>query len=212
MQAQPKPLAVVGNKLILARIADALRPLCVELIAVVRPGQDDPTPDTAVALRMHVVQDVESGEGPLAGLCAGLQAATTPLSFVAGGDHPFLSGALISAMAAAARRHVGGPAAVVPRVDGMLQPLHAVYPTGPWGRVFCAALSQGERSALAVVDAACRAGTPAVDVWDRAQIESHDPALMSLVDVDTPAQLARARNFADWRTNVRPGLRPPGGA
>jgi molybdopterin-guanine dinucleotide biosynthesis protein A len=213
MQAQPKPLAMVGNKLILARIADALRPVCAELIAVVRPDQDDPTPDTALALRMHVVQDVESGAGPLAGLCAGLHAATTQLSFVAGGDHPFLSGTLISAMAASAsvERDPNGPAAVVPKVDGVFQPLHAVYPTEPWGRIFCAALSQGERSPLGVVDAVHRAGSPPLEVWDSDRIEYHDPGLMSLIDVDTPAQLARARSLADWRTNVRPGLRPPGG-
>lgn len=211
MQLQAKPLAVVGNKLILARISDALRPICDELIAVVRPGQDDPTPDTALALRMHVVQDVAPDGGPLAGICAGLEAATTPLTFVVGGDHPFLSRELVLAMAETAASRPQGPVAAVPVVAGRYQPLHAVYPTQPWRRLFAAALSQGERSPTAVIDAVVRAGTPPIEVWDQERMEPFDPGLMSLIDVDTPAQLARARNLADWRTSVRPGLRPPGG-
>lgn len=212
MQVPAKPLSVVGNKLILARIADALRPVCAELIAVVRPGQDDPTPDTALALRMHVVEDAALDAGPLAGLCAGLGAATTRLTFVSGGDYPFLSRQLISAMAVASARGRSGPAAVIPSIAGRYQPLHAVYPTETWRRVFCGALSQGERSPTRVIEAAAGSGRLPVIFWDEKLLEVHDPGLMSLLDVDTPAQLARARNLADWRTNVRPGLRPPGGA
>lgn len=212
LQLQAKPLAVVGNKLILARIADALRPLCAELIAVVRPGQDDPTPDTAMALRMHVVEDAAPDGGPLAGICAGLEATTTPLAFVVGGDHPFLSRELVAAMADSAASSADGPAAVIPSVAGRYQPLHAVYPSQPWRRLFAAALSQGEHSPTAVVEAAVLAGSPRIETWDQDRMESFDPGLMSLVDVDTPAQLARARSLADWRRNVRPGLRPPGGA
>ena len=146
MESQAKPLAVIGNKLILARIADALRPICDELIAVVRPGQDDPTPDTALALRMHVVEDAEADGGPLAAICAGLQAAATSLGFVCGGDHPFLSRELIAAMAESAISNSrGGPTAVVPRIGEHFQPLHAVYPAAEWSSVFCAALSQGLR-------------------------------------------------------------------
>jgi molybdopterin-guanine dinucleotide biosynthesis protein A len=206
---QAKPLVVVGNKLILARIVDALRPLCDELIAVVRHEQDDPTPDTALALRMHVVEDVEPEAGPLAAVCAGLQASATPLSFVVGGDHPFLSRELVSAMADAASR---AGAAVVPRLAGRYQPLHAVYPTESWRKAFRDALDRGDRSPSAVLKAAVNAGTPTVVEWDQEAIESYDPGLMSLIDVDTPTQLARARNLVDWRVNVRPGLRPPGGA
>jgi molybdopterin-guanine dinucleotide biosynthesis protein A len=209
LQTQSKPLVVVGNKLILARIVDALRPVCDELIAVVRPDQDDPTADTALALRMHVVQDAEPGAGPLAAICAGFQAAATPLSLVVGGDHPFLSRELMSAMADAAARH---GAAIVPTLAGRYQPLHAVYPTAEWRRAFRDALERGERSPTRVLKAAVAAGTPDVQAWDQDAIEPHDPGLMSLIDVDTPTQLARARSLADWRVNVRPGLRPPGGA
>jgi molybdopterin-guanine dinucleotide biosynthesis protein A len=128
---------------------------------------------------------------------------------VVGGDHPFLSRELVSAMADAASR---AGAAVVPRLAGRYQPLHAVYPTESWRKAFRDALDRGDRSPSAVLKAAVNAGTPTVVEWDQEAIESYDPGLMSLIDVDTPTQLARARNLVDWRVNVRPGLRPPGGA
>lgn len=206
---EPKPLIVVGNKLILARIADALRSVCDEVIAVVRPGQEDASPDTAMALGMHVVEDTCADAGPLAGCCAGLRASVSALSFVTGGDHPFLSADLIRAMARTASTR---GAAVVPHVDGRLQPLHAVYPTLTWRTHFCEALANGEHSPTRVLASALAAGTSGIVEYGVRQIEEHDPRLMSLVDVDTPSQLARARIMSDWRTNVRPGLRHPGGA
>lgn len=206
---EPKPLIVVGNKLILARISDALRAVCDEVIAVVRPGQEDASPDTAMALKMHVVEDASPDAGPLAGYCAGLKASVSGLSFVTGGDHPFLSPDLIRAMAGTASRE---GAAVIPLVEGRLQPLHAVYPTAIWRDRFCAALADGQRSPTHVISSALIAGAPRVIQFGAREIEEHDPRLMSLIDVDTPSQLARARIMSDWRTNVRPGLRPPGGA
>lgn len=205
----PKPLIVVGNKLILARISDALRSICDEVIAVVRRGQEDATPDTALALGMHVVEDISPESGPLAGLCAGLSASISPLTFVTGGDHPFLSPDLIRAMAQTAEAE---DAAVIPILNGRHQPFHAIYPTATWHTRFHAAFQAGERSATGVITAAVAAGTPKVVHYGASQVEEHDPRLMSLMDVDTPSQLARARIMSDWRTNVRPGLRPPGGA
>ena len=58
-----KPLMTLGGKLLLARVADALRPLVDELVLVVRPDQSDATPDTGIALRMHVVTDTAPHQG-----------------------------------------------------------------------------------------------------------------------------------------------------
>ena len=98
---QPKPMLMLGGKLMLARVADTLKPLCDELVLVVRRGQDDDVPDTGIALGMHVVEDTEADRGPVAAVHAGLHAAVTPLAFVTGADYPFLSRRLITAMVAA---------------------------------------------------------------------------------------------------------------
>jgi GrpB-like predicted nucleotidyltransferase (UPF0157 family)/molybdopterin-guanine dinucleotide biosynthesis protein A len=88
------------------------RPRCVSVV--------DPLPD----------------RGPLGGLAAALGASPHRLCAVVGVDMPDLSPALLRALAARWR----GEQAVVPRVDGRPQPLHAVW----------------SRDALPAVDAALR--------------------------------------------------------
>lgn len=209
MGGRSKSLLMVGNKLLLARVADALRPVCAELIGVVRPGQEDSIPDTALALRMHVVEDEERDAGPLAGICAGLSATATPLCFVTGGDHPFLSRALIKAMVDRAFVRAE-PIAVVPRFRGRLQPLHAVYPTRKWLEASRTAMAGGERSPSRLIDRCLASGSPQIHVMEESETAAHDLGLRSLVDVDTPAQLERARAMESWVTSVRRGLRPGG--
>ncbi|MBI4218949.1 MAG: molybdenum cofactor guanylyltransferase [Chloroflexi bacterium] len=212
MGGGPKPLLMVGNKLLLARVADALQPICSELIAVVRPGQDDPVPETAHALQMHIIQDEEHDGGPLAGMCAGLGAAVTPLCFLTGADHPFLSRTLIRAMNGLALQNPRQPIAVVPRVEGRLQPLHAVYPTRAWLEATRSALSAGERSPTRMLEGLLKSQLPPVRILGEDEIVTYDPQMHSLFDVDTPSQLERARRIESWVTSIRPGMRPPGGA
>ncbi|MDA1257999.1 MAG: NTP transferase domain-containing protein, partial [Chloroflexi bacterium] len=51
---RPKPLVVLGGQLVLARIKAVLDKVCDETVLVVAKDQDDATPDTGVALGMHV--------------------------------------------------------------------------------------------------------------------------------------------------------------
>lgn len=209
---QPKPLIMLGGKLMLARVAESLKPVCRELILVVRQDQDDDTPDAGIALGMHVVTDTEPGRGPLAALHAGLAACLTPLAFVTGADHPFLSRRLVTAMADAAGAAGGRPlTAVVPRAGDGLHPLHAVYPVAEWLPLVARSLAEGAASPRRLVDAAYESGYPPVDVMTEDEVEEHDPQLLSLLDIDTPEQLARARRIAaNWGQVIRPEVRPGG--
>jgi molybdopterin-guanine dinucleotide biosynthesis protein A len=201
----------LGGKLMLARVADTLRPLCDELVLVVRPGQGDDTPDTGIALRMHVVTDTEPFTGPLAALHAGLKAAVTPLAFVTGADHPFLSRPLIRAMLSAAMSSGGSPESVSPRSDGKLHPLHTVYVVKDWLPVVAQALEAGERAPLRLLERALETGEPPLNVMTEDEVEALDPRRLSLLDIDTPAQLAFAREVIDpRRVLVRPDIRKGG--
>jgi molybdopterin-guanine dinucleotide biosynthesis protein A len=207
----PKPMIQLGGKLVIARIADTLRPLCEELIFVARPGQDDYTPDTAIALRMHVVTDTEPYEGPLAALHAGLRAAVTPLAFITGADHPFLSRSLISAMIGASLAIGPSPESVVPRAEGMLHPLHSLLVVSDWVPVVEKALAEGETSPRKVMEDALESGRPNIMVMTEDEMEAYDPRLLSLLDIDTPEQLGTARKLVDPRHGaVRPDLRRGG--
>ena len=198
--SQSKLLIHIGGKLVLARIADTLKMVCSELVLVVRPDQDDDVPDLGIALNMHVVTDTSPYEGPLAAVHAGLAASTTPLSFVVAGDHPFVSRNLVTAMAATAS--TDGPenlSAVVPRTDGILHPLHAVYPREQWVPYFAHAMSEGESSPRRVIEKAAAVDYPPVTVITDEDLERTDPQRISLHDIDTPENLNAARKIAEAR-------------
>lgn len=207
----PKPLIQLGGKLVIARIADALRPVCDELIMVARRNQADYTPDTAIALRMHVVTDTEPYEGPLAALHAGLAATVTPLAFVTGADQPFLSRQLIRAMIGASRTSGSELESVVPRAGGTLHPLHSLLVVSDWLEIVEEALKHGDTSPRKLLESAVVAGDPNVIVMTEDEIEAFDPRLLSLLDIDTPDQLGIARKIIDQRRGrVRPDVRRGG--
>ena len=216
----PKALLGLGGKLMLARVADTLKPLCHELIAVVRPDQHDDVPDLAIALGMHVVVDLEGYSGPLAAMGAGLRSATTPLAFIVGADHPFLSRPLVIEMARRARIDASisktgygdvSLSAVVPRDSDRLNPLHAVYPVFEWRELIDDALAAGIASPSTMIGHIQHIGDPPVDVMTRDEVERIDPQMLSLLDIDTLEHLGIAKRIIEDRMHrVRPDLKRSG--
>lgn len=80
-------------------------------------------PEAYSYLDIVVTTDLIPKRGPLAGIHAGLTIATYPYSFVVACDMPFISMDLGVLMAQA----TAGYDAIVPVMDGGLQPLHAIY-------------------------------------------------------------------------------------
>ena len=201
-----KPLTRIGGQLVLARIESALRPICTEIILVVRTGTDDETDEvaeTGLALRMHVIEDNWKDAGPLAGIEAGLAATATQLAFVTAADHPFVSSRLASAIADAA----DGPDLVIPRIAGRMQPLHAVYRASVHESMG-ADLANSQYSPLQFIRNADANGR--VRFFSEDEARRHDPNLRSFVDFDTPADLARVRAMLPRREVIRPEIRPGG--
>ena len=215
-KGQPKALISLGGKMLLARVADVLKPLCKEVLLVVRSGQDDDVPDLGIALGMHVLEDDPIANGPVAALYAGLSACTTPIAFVAGADHPFLSTALILEMLRNSYiRDASGHtsfAAVATRYRGRLNPLHAVYPTRDWLGITAETIGRGESSLVAPFKVALEndAGIQ-VRIMTEDDVNISDPQHLSLFDIDTLEDLGIARRIVDRRSfKVRPDLRKGG--
>ena len=84
------------------------------------------TPHEYAHLKLPMVEDLIKGIGPLGGIYTGLNAISEEAGFFVACDMPFLNAALV--------RHMvelqGGFDAVVPRVDWMIEPLHALYTRG----------------------------------------------------------------------------------
>ena len=70
-----------------------------------------------------IVTDIVLGKGPLGGIYTGLFFSSSPCSFVAACDMPFMNEAFIKFM----MEKAGGYDIVVPETTDGLQPLHAVY-------------------------------------------------------------------------------------
>lgn len=114
-----KSLIEVDGITILQRNLDILRPLFSEILL---SGWPD---DTELPAGIRKVPDNFPGMGPLAGIEASMKAATTPYIFVFGGDMPWLSEVIIKRQAA---EIFDNPADVlVPRINNLAEPLHAIY-------------------------------------------------------------------------------------
>ena len=133
---------------------------------------------------VRCVSDPIEDAGPLAGLVAGLEAATRPLVFVVGGDMPRLAESVIENLLERARRLPGK--AIVPRSEGRPQVLHAVYP-----RLLATpartALLGGTRRLTALLEAGAVAWVEAEELAGLPGAEA------TFRDVDTPEDLDAVR-------------------
>ncbi len=105
----------VGGQSLLQRTLDLMRTLFSSILVSVQTPRDD--------IDAPQVCDEIPGAGPLAGLCAGLQHATTSWVFAVAADMPYLLPEVIERLAERRARHQ----AVVPVINGQPYPLTAFY-------------------------------------------------------------------------------------
>ena len=155
--------------------------MCGEIILVHAPGRPPPELRSGMPLR-HVADPIEDA-GPLVAIAEGLEAAAAPVAIAVGCDAPQLQPALLRLLAEWAQS--GKPLAA---------PLHEGVPQ--W---LCAAW---RRDALPVlrerIEAGDRAVHEAAEALEAALLPPEayahlDPAGSSFLNVNTPEQLAEAR-------------------
>jgi molybdopterin-guanine dinucleotide biosynthesis protein A len=172
-----KLLLEVGGVSLLSRVHYVLATRCAEVILV---------GGGAAQLEgvRHVHDERPGGQGPLAGIEAGLAAAENTLVFVAAADLPFLPAELVGL--SLERLEERGARAVVPRYGGTAHPLCAAYDRRILPQVR-SALDGGVRSVREFL------GT--LDVVEYVERELRwfgDPELF-LMNVNAPEDLERAR-------------------
>jgi len=168
----------LGEQNLLQRALDLTRPLFASVLVSVQHLRDD--------IDAPQVCDEILDAGPLAGLCAGLQHASTPWVFAMAADMPYLLPEVIERLA---ERRTGHQA-VVPVINGQPHPLTAYYAVSALPAL---------RSVLA------RPGKPglikALSELNICPVNEHDLTdidreLHSFIDLDTPEDAARAhRHF-----------------
>lgn len=171
-----------GDQSMLERIAAVVASCVDEVHLVAREGQPLPANEK---LGLPVARDPAEGNGPLAGLAAGLDAISSDRAFVVSCDVPLLQASLVSGLLHAA----SGVRALIPRIDGHYMTTCAVYSKslGPEIRDM---LGRGERRPRAI------AALDRVRIFDEAECRALDVELLSFVDCNTPERLAEALTLA----------------
>ncbi|HZW25829.1 MAG TPA: molybdenum cofactor guanylyltransferase [Gallionella sp.] len=171
-----KAMLPLHGKPLLQHVTDSVAQVFPQVIVSVRRPR--------AGLDLPQVCDVLPDGGPLAGLAAALESTDTPWLFAVGCDMPFVSPAVIAALA----RRRAGHQAVVPVVQGHPQPLAAFYARECLTAIRDIHADGGKRSLRALLKR--------LDVCyvDEAQLREFDPQLRSFFDLDTPEDVAAASN------------------
>jgi molybdopterin-guanine dinucleotide biosynthesis protein A len=120
-----KALALLEGETLIGRACRVLSSLFDEVIIITnRPEEYD-------FLAFKKFPDIYPGSGPMSGIHSALKNTGTVAVFTAACDMPLLDERLIRFMAGLfveeQRRQGPLPAAIIPRFEGRLQPLHAIY-------------------------------------------------------------------------------------
>lgn len=132
-------------------------------------------------LGVKIISDLIPDSGSLGGIYTGLSVASYPTCFFVACDMPFLNAELIKCLV----REAEGWDAVVPRVKGELQPLHAVYAKS------CLPLIK-ESIDASVLKIARFFPKAKVKIIEEPALRALDPDLLGFVNVNTPVELEQA--------------------
>ncbi len=170
-----KPLVQLDGVALVDRVKGLLRPHFAELVIVTN------RPDLYEYEDVTVVRDQVPYQGPLAGIYAGLLAATSDVCFVVAADMPFPSLDVIELLAS---RLEGADVAVVETQTG-IEPLFGFYRKtclDPIGEH----LASGDRKPISFYD------DISVRLVPEADVRAVDPDLTTLFNVNTRDDLTAA--------------------
>ena len=160
-----------------------------EIIVVTAPGK------TELGLgdfpQVRVVEDSATGKGPIMGIYTGLSASNSELNLVVACDMPFLNLDLIKFMVSQAN----ACDAVIPRLGGLMEPLHAIYSRS------------AKNSALELIDSGSFSLSQLIKrilvrFVDEGEIDVYDPERLSFFNINFPEDLVKARQILQIRSSV----------
>ena len=179
MGGEPKALLELGGRRIIERVLDAVSPVVDDVLIVTN------TPELYGFLGLPMVADVYPDHGSLGGIFTGLAAAAGDAAFTVACDMPFVHADIVRLVVA---RAADGDV-VIPRVGDQLETLHALY----------------GKACLPHIETRLRAGqlrivgflgeVRVVEIAE-AEVARHRAPAVAFMNVNTPAELARARALA----------------
>ena len=180
-----KALQAIQGKSLIQWVVDRLAMLSTEIIIVTARGEAIPC---SSAVRIKTVADIYPAKGTLVGIHSGLIASSSSRAIVVGCDMPFLSVRLLEYMS----QTLADSDVALPRIGEMVEPLCAVYSKN------CLApiqelLDQNELRISRLF------GMVKVRYIEEDEIDRFDPKHLSFLNVNSQADLDRARRLAAER-------------
>ncbi|SET27277.1 molybdenum cofactor guanylyltransferase [Natronincola peptidivorans] len=120
---QNKALLQLGDKTMIERIIEGLKPLFNEIIVITNHPEEYPMIKDILFVKDEMKLEEKNS---LVGIYTGLLAAKNPYAFIVPCDMPFLDQNLIQHML----QQLEGEDIVIPFIEGHYQPLHAIYGKG----------------------------------------------------------------------------------
>ena len=166
----------------LQRVIDTLGLVSDRIVIVIARGQSEPIISSTTETK--ITTDLYPGKGALGGIYTGLASSASCHNLVVAADMPFLSPSLLGYL----MRLSADYDVVMPRVGGEIEPLHAVYSRD------CAEpiRAQLEEGSLRIRDFL---GRVRVRYVESAEVERFDPKHLSFFNINTSADLRRARSI-----------------
>ena len=183
---RPKAALPLHGSTVLGRTVDMLL-LCSHPVVIVARDEQQELPP--YSLEAEVVFDDEPGQGPLMGIASGLRAVEGQCDavFVAACDAPFLDQKAVGWVA----DQLGDHDLVIPRSNGLLQPLAAVYRCSVLPTID-ALIAEGERTPRSLAE---RVNTRILEEVD---LDAFDPGRRFLRNINTVEEYeAILREFGD---------------
>jgi len=179
-----KTLLSLDGRTLVARVCDAVGQVCAKTVVVT--NRPEVLEDAGLPRGVEVLRDEIAYQGPLGGLATALSSADTEWVLAVAADMPHLEPGVVRALYEAR----DGGDVVVPITDKGPEPLLALYRTEACIGPAHDALATGRRRLIALFSHVKVVEVP-VD-----SLRIADPDLRSLVNVNTPADLADARDAA----------------
>jgi molybdopterin-guanine dinucleotide biosynthesis protein A len=185
-----KALEQVAGRPLIARVLDSLAEVADQAVVVF--GDTDRSDELGLPSWARGVVDVFPGKGALGGIYSGLNASQTDWCIVVACDMPFLNLRLLDLLL----DHRDGYDAVVPYLDDRPEPTHAAYSRSCLPHI-------KNRLDLDQLKIASFFGDVRVNRFPQSEIEAIDPNRLSFFNVNTQADLDRARSLAASERIVR---------
>jgi molybdopterin-guanine dinucleotide biosynthesis protein A len=178
----------IAGKSLIERTIDKLGPLSTEILLVISERQAKSAFSSYSPAK--TVVDLYSGKGPLAGIYTGLVHSSNDRNLAVACDMPFLNTALLYYMIDISADFD----VVIPRIGDYREPLHAVYSRSCL-RPLEDLLNKDSLKISDLLDLV------RVKYMEKDEIERFDPGHLSFFNINTGADLERARILASQETD-----------